>query len=133
MRGCQTCIHSMPIFVTSDIYIDGYSQTCRDCKAGRKDGYEPVYGEEPKKYIIELSENDYMALKEDGVQNHIALADTTIAHSMPYEERPKGEWIDHSSENLLWGHNECPFCHKRSNRDASYCQYCGADMRGKEE
>lgn len=49
------------------------------------------------------------------------------------EERPQGEWIAHSSENLLWGHNECPFCHKRSNRDASYCQYCGADMRGEEE
>ena len=49
------------------------------------------------------------------------------------EERPQGEWINHSSENLLWGHNECPFCHKRSNRDASYCQYCGADMRGEEE
>lgn len=45
--------------------------------------------------------------------------------------RPQGEWIDHSLENLLWGHNECPFCHKRSNRDANFCQYCGADMRGK--
>lgn len=49
------------------------------------------------------------------------------------EVRPQGEWIDHSSENLLWGHNECPFCHKRSNRDASYCQYCGADMRGEKK
>ena len=86
MRGCQTCTHSMPIFITSDIYTNGYSQTCRDCLAERKDGYEPIYGEEPKKYIIELSENDYVALKEDGVQNHIALANTIIAHSVPYEE-----------------------------------------------
>lgn len=46
-------------------------------------------------------------------------------------ERPHGEWIEHSLENLLWGHNECPFCHMRSNRGAHYCQYCGADMRGK--
>ena len=41
------------------------------------------------KRIIELSENDYMALKEDGVQNHLALADTIIAHSVIYEERPQ--------------------------------------------
>lgn len=52
-----------------------------------------------------------------------------IHKDCPLVERPQGEWIDHSSENLLWGHNECPFCHKRSNKDASYCQYCGADMR----
>ena len=48
MRSCQTCIHSIPIFVTSNIYMDGYSQTCLDCKAKRKDGYEPTY-EEVKK------------------------------------------------------------------------------------
>ena len=34
------------------------------------------------KRMIELSENDYKALKEDGVQNHIALADTVIANSI---------------------------------------------------
>lgn len=43
------------------------------------------------KRIIELSENDYMELKEDGVQNHLALADTVIAHSVPYEERSQVE------------------------------------------
>ena len=35
------------------------------------------------KRMIELSENDYKALKEDGVQNHIALANTVIANSTP--------------------------------------------------
>ena len=45
------------------------------------------------KLVIELSENDYKALKEDGVQNHIALADTIIACSVPYEERPQGDLI----------------------------------------
>lgn len=45
------------------------------------------------KRIIELSENDYKALKEEGVQNHLALADSIIAHSVPYEERLLGEWI----------------------------------------
>ena len=46
------------------------------------------------KRIIELSENDYMALKEDGVQNHLALADTVIAHSVLYKEKTtQDEWI----------------------------------------
>ena len=45
------------------------------------------------KLIVELSENDYKALKEDGVQNHLALADTIIACSVPYEERPQGKPI----------------------------------------
>lgn len=45
------------------------------------------------KLVIELSENDYKALKEDGVQNHIALADTIIACSVPYEERSQGDFI----------------------------------------
>lgn len=45
------------------------------------------------KRIIELSENDYKALKEDGVQNHLALADTIIACSMPYKERPEVDLI----------------------------------------
>ena len=40
MSRCQTCIHSVPIFVSSDIYTDGYGQVCRDCKTKRKDGYE---------------------------------------------------------------------------------------------
>jgi hypothetical protein len=45
------------------------------------------------KRIVELSENDYKALKEDGVHNHLALADEIIAHSEPYEEKPQGDLI----------------------------------------
>jgi len=45
------------------------------------------------KRIVELSENDYKALKEDGVHNHLALADEIIAHSEPYEEKPQDQWI----------------------------------------
>ena len=48
------------------------------------------------KLIIELSENDYKALKEDGVQNHLTLVDTIIARSVPYEERPQGDLISRS-------------------------------------
>lgn len=41
MSRCQTCVHSRPIFVTSDIYTDGFGQVCRDCKTKVKDGYKP--------------------------------------------------------------------------------------------
>ena len=41
MSRCQTCVHSIPIFVTSDIYTDGFGQVCCDCKTKVKDGYEP--------------------------------------------------------------------------------------------
>ena len=62
--------------------------------------------------------------------NRITEREANILREAITTDRPQGEWIDHSSENLLWGHNECPFCHKRSNRDASYCQYCGSKMKG---
>lgn len=64
------------------------------------------------KLIIELSENDYKALKEDGVQNHIALADTIIAHSMPYD--PQGDLISREAlkiyaRKVLWEQNPTNF------------------------
>lgn len=46
------------------------------------------------------------------------------------EQRPQGEWIYHGLDNCLWGQMECPFCHRRSNSDADFCQYCGASMKG---
>ena len=61
------------------------------------------------KLIIELSENDYKALKEEGVQNHIALADILIAHSIPYDEKPQGVWIS-VSEKLPPNYILCLFC-----------------------
>ena len=67
------------------------------------------------------------------VMNIIDNAPRVDAIVNTIEVRPQGKWIDHSLENLLWGHNECPFCHKRSNSDASYCQYCGARMERAEE
>lgn len=66
----------------------------------------------------------------DIVGDLIDNAPTVNAIVNTIEVRPQGKWIDHSLENLLWGHNECPFCHKRSNKDASYCQYCGARLEG---
>ena len=81
------------------------------------------------KRIVELSENDYKALKEDGVHNHLALADEIIAHSEPYEEKPQGDLIsrsdikDHISELLIFYIGEftkCPKC--------LYDEASGADL-----
>ena len=48
MSRCQTCIHSIPIYVTSDIRTDGYGQVCRECKTKNKDGYESTDNKEDK-------------------------------------------------------------------------------------
>lgn len=50
------------------------------------------------------------------------------------EERPQGEWIDHSDE----GYVECPFCGEATNCEDNkdelhYCFHCGAKMKGSEE
>lgn len=47
------------------------------------------------------------------------------------EERPRGEWIDHSEDE---GYLECPICGCLTNCDGNkeelhYCWNCGADMR----
>lgn len=87
------------------------------------------------KRIIELSENDYKALKEDGVQNHIALADKVIANCEPYGETPQGKWIK-IFENPFTNGYICPFCgHKIQVTEqflpkVTECESCGADMKG---
>lgn len=48
------------------------------------------------------------------------------------EERPQGEWKDHSEDE---GYVECPICNHLTNCDGNidelhYCWNCGADMRG---
>lgn len=87
------------------------------------------------KLIIKLSENDYKALKEEGVQNRITLADTIIANGVPYEERSQGVWVHHRND---YGHNiaDCSLCGKAmqwhdDDEDGipRYCWYCGASMK----
>lgn len=51
------------------------------------------------------------------------------------EERPTGEWIDHSADE---GYVECPICRHLTNCNGNidelhYCWNCGADMRVKGE
>lgn len=55
---------------------------------------------------------------------------TTIAQGIPYEERPQGEWIDHSED----GYVECPICNCLTNCDDNidelhYCWNCGTKMQ----
>ena len=67
----------------------------------------------------------------DDIINNVQSVDAIVN---TIEVRPQGKWIDHTAtQNLLWGQLECPFCHKRSNRGASYCQYCGARLEETEE
>lgn len=46
------------------------------------------------KLVIEIEENDYEALRNDGVQNHIALADEIIRNGTPITE---GDLISRSA------------------------------------
>lgn len=85
------------------------------------------------KLIIELSENDYKALKDEGVQNHIALADTVIAHSVPYEEKPQGMWSITGETDEFYGLvYKCTHCGKEmlACDCHNFCTWCGARMEG---
>lgn len=81
------------------------------------------------KLIIDIDESDYMALKEDGVQNHLALADTVIANGIPYEERPQGMWLFTEIDKNYHVYGQCSVCKER-NRIGKACRSCGAEMKG---
>lgn len=58
------------------------------------------------KLMIEIEESDYKAIKNDGVQSHIALADEIIANGTPITEakfdRPEGEFTRKELESWLY-------------------------------
>ena len=64
MSRCQTCIHSIPIGVTSDIYTDGFEQVCCDCKTKVKNVNDQ------EKYVLDevdkvrVLANDYISSLE---------------------------------------------------------------------
>lgn len=49
--------------------------------------------EKKVKLIIEIGESDYEAIKNDGVQSHIALADEIIKNGIPYN--PAGDLTEY--------------------------------------
>ena len=80
------------------------------------------------KLIIDINENEYKALINDGIQNHIALADELIKNGTPYTERPQGEW-----NYIQAGMCVCQFCGAMPHKEyKNFCAKCGADMRGEE-
>lgn len=126
-------------------YDKSYSYTQDDVQGSYKKGLDDGYalavkkfaktqGEKIKEipidflYDTETSEFYCYRNKYTGEEIHITKDPKTYTLV-----RPQGEWIDHTAtQNLLWGQYECPFCHKRSNRGAHFCQYCGAEMRNTE-
>ena len=87
------------------------------------------------KLIIDIPEKAYELLKSKSELDNIA--ESIIANGIPYEERPKGEWIDVPCErDLLFNTGikyTCSVCGKfNSNGHSSFCPNCGADMRGED-
>lgn len=54
-----------------------------------------------------------------------------IANGIPYEERPKGEWIVVS--NGTTNHYACSKCGHAGDFQDKFCRECGVDMRVKDE
>lgn len=83
------------------------------------------------KRIIDIDEDYYENLKYNVEQGQKYKPWEIIVNSTPYEERPKGEWIDYSNEGFV----ECPFCGSATNCEDNkdelhYCFNCGAAMGG---
>ena len=84
------------------------------------------------KRIIDIDENYFEIIKHD-----VKIAKGSnykpfvlIANSIPYEERPQGEWINTSPYDI---DGECSLCCYLSNKCYNYCPNCGAKMLGGEE
>lgn len=80
------------------------------------------------KLIIDLPEKVVTAIQNG--EDYRYDIHTAIAQGIPYEENPKGEWIDHSED---YGYVECPVCEHLTtcydNKDElHYCWYCGSKM-----
>ena len=100
------------------------------------------------KLIIDIPEDVYIRLKDnehmirDVVEKFGGTASTqanlAILDGTPYEERPKGKWINFQKSFLYGTIAQCSRCDNTLNMngvnagrsDANYCPNCGADMRG---
>ena len=89
------------------------------------------------KLIIEIPDYEYSQIKE-----HVEKSETILAvysyiyHGIPYEDRPKREWIPVYGRNgktiMAYHCSECGFTPKRA-IITDFCGGCGADMRGGKE
>jgi len=105
------------------------------------------------KLIIDIPEIAYEAYKEWNKNMVATVEQSLIANGTPYEERPQGEWIEHTSEEMSkLGFVKCSKCkagfhrYERGIRHSdlpwidgqpyelhlidNFCPNCGAYMRG---
>lgn len=80
------------------------------------------------KLIIDIPEEMIEAAKTD-LWCGSPTVGYAIKKSIPYKERPHGEWKDYTDD----GYVECPFCGSATNCDGNiedlrYCFSCGAKM-----
>lgn len=89
------------------------------------------------KIVIDIPERDYdLACKYPDAL--IATYAHYIKDGTPYEERPRGEWIENVErrgcfvgDKTVYSYT-CPFCKVKEFRKYPFC-HCGADMRGGKE
>lgn len=88
------------------------------------------------KLIIDIPDKDYEFIKDIqtlviGSRGNCKTLQynviTAIKNGVPYEERPKGEWIMNKTSKR--GRNyTCTNCEKISRNKFSFCPNCGAEM-----
>lgn len=89
------------------------------------------------KLIIEVEKDYYEMLKYNVEHGQDYKPFEIIANGMPYEERPKGEWIDLDTDES-WYRFKCSNCLTLFPRGLfmkgyPYCPRCGTYMRGEKE
>lgn len=90
------------------------------------------------KIVINLPEEIIEYVKNNGCLSVIYNDEVAkaITNSMPYEEKPKGEWTIDEEWDVLGKCKvtiyTCPFCGKVEYEPFDYCR-CGADMRKEKE
>ena len=94
------------------------------------------------KYVIDIPEVYYDALKQANVivkgqrsgKTLESVIFNAVGNATPYEERPKGEWIefDHGMGLVFL---KCPFCGEFQNKadNHNFCPNCGARMDGEQK
>lgn len=79
------------------------------------------------KIVIDIPEDAFLACKYWLNEGVAQWAETIIANGAPYEERPKGEWIEMTDGR---GHNSyfCSRCGTQEGKRYGYCPNCEAKM-----